>query len=139
MTPSQEKSVPLKILYQQAFGKARRWFKTYIYTRQTVQTLSARTGECNRCGACCKIIFQCPFYLEEEGKGSCRIYGQHFSQCKLFPLEPKDLIGIDDQCGYKFDLDKLKNLANKGMFRFTKQRLALLEKQKSLLKSEDYH
>ncbi len=127
MTPSKEKSVSLKILYHQAFGKARRWFKSYVYTRQTVQTLSARTGECNRCGACCKIIFQCPFYLEEDGKGNCRIYGQHFSQCKLFPLEPKDLIGIDDQCGYKFDTNKLKDLAGKSVFTSIRLKFGLRE------------
>src|SRR5262245_53781451 len=32
-------------------------------------------GECNRCGLCCKIQFQCPFFIDEgEFNTRCSIY-----------------------------------------------------------------
>jgi hypothetical protein len=33
---------------------------------------------------------------------SCRIYGRHFNQCRLYPLVPKDLLEIEEECGYTF-------------------------------------
>ena len=103
-----KKKKSLKTVSQQAVGKVRRWVKSNFMSGKTKETIAARIGECKRCGACCKIVFKCPFYKEKEGRGLCLIYGHHFTQCKLFPIEPKDLIGLEGICHYKFDLEKLK-------------------------------
>lgn len=93
---------PAKIFFHQLKGKIRRWVKSRLLTTHHPKKISLRHGECNRCGACCKIIFKCPFYQEKEGLGICAIYGRHFVQCRLFPLESKDLIGLEEKCGYGF-------------------------------------
>lgn len=110
----------LKTVSRQAVGKVRRWVKSNFMTGKAQATISARIGECKRCGSCCKIVFKCPFYKEKEGRGLCAIYGHHFAQCKLFPIEPKDLIGLEDICQYKFDLEKLR----KGKMGFKKKQKA---------------
>ena len=89
----------------QAYGKIRRFFRTYLYTKANERLLSKRKGECTRCGACCKILFRCPFLKEENDQYSCGIYGQHFNQCRIFPLVPQDLKELEQPCGFSFDPD----------------------------------
>ena len=84
-------------------GKIRRFFRSNVYTRDNEKLLAKRRGECTRCGACCKILLQCPFLHETDGEYSCEIYGQHFAQCRIFPLVPQDLKEIDADCGYYFE------------------------------------
>lgn len=33
---------------------------------------------------------------------TCGIYGQHFNQCRIYPLVPQDLKDIEEPCGYTF-------------------------------------
>ena len=94
---------------RQAAGKVRRFIRANIYTEENEALLAKRDGECTRCGACCKILFKCPFLIEqhstEAGTNSvytCGIYGEHFNQCRIFPLVPQDLEEIDEPCGYTF-------------------------------------
>ena len=86
-------------------GKIRRYFRSNIYTSDNEQLLAQRKGECTRCGACCKILLKCPFLEESEGEYNCSIYGNHFAQCRIFPLVPKDLEEIEEPCGYYFESD----------------------------------
>jgi len=92
---------------RQATGKVRRFFRANLYTRGNSALLARRQGECTRCGACCKILFKCPFLLENaEQDGSvqysCSIYGSYPNQCQIYPLVPKDLDEIEEPCGYTF-------------------------------------
>jgi hypothetical protein len=92
---------------RQATGKVRRFIRANIYTAENERLLARRRGECTRCGACCKILFKCPFLIENTGKEAgelytCGIYGKHFNQCRIFPLAPKDLQEIEEPCGYTF-------------------------------------
>ena len=60
-----------------------------VLRQDTDALLSRRQGECNRCGACCKILFRCPFLgTDADGQYTCRIYEKRFAQCRLFPLHP---------------------------------------------------
>ncbi len=88
----------------QVRGKLRRFVQATLGPRpNTEELLSKRRGECNRCGACCKILFKCPFLgLDDEGQYTCRIYDKRFAQCRLFPLHAKDLRELGDQCSYTF-------------------------------------
>jgi hypothetical protein len=92
----------LRFRLAQAAGKIRRFYKSTFRYRQAEQGLALRRGECNRCGRCCKILFRCPFLREENGEYSCRIYGRHFTACKLFPLEQADLAELDGECTFTF-------------------------------------
>lgn len=87
-----------------ATGKVRRFIKATIQQKRTLELVAAsRRGQCTRCGACCMILLRCPF-LERtrDHQYRCKIYGRHFAQCKLFPMEPRDLAEIDTECGYFF-------------------------------------
>jgi len=94
---------------RQAAGKFRRFVRANIYTNDNEKLLARREGECTRCGACCKILFKCPFLIEETnleaGLGvnyKCGIYGEHFNQCRIYPLVPQDLEEVEEPCGYTF-------------------------------------
>jgi len=85
-------------------GKVRRFIQASVVRENTDELLAVRKGECNRCGACCKILFRCPFLAEDaEGQFRCRIYAYRFSQCRLFPLHAEDLGELAGQCSYTFD------------------------------------
>jgi len=62
----------------------------------------ARQGECNRCGACCKILFRCPFLVEDEGVFTCSVYDHRPPSCRLFPMVPADLREVD-RCAFSFE------------------------------------
>lgn len=84
-------------------GKVRRFVQVNIVREDTAALLERRQGECNRCGACCKILFRCPFLATDaEGQYTCRIYEQRFAQCRMFPLHAEDLREVE-QCSYTFD------------------------------------
>ena len=98
----------LQFRAKQATGKFRRFFRANLYKKENPQLLARREGECTRCGACCKILFKCPFLIEDTSKAagqveySCSIYGRYPNQCQLYPLMPKDLEEIEVPCGYTF-------------------------------------
>ncbi len=88
----------------QVRGKVRRFIQASLLNEDTEPLLAQRRGECNRCGACCKILFQCPFLgTDAEGQYTCRIYDKRFAQCRLFPLHARDLLELGEQCSYSFE------------------------------------
>jgi hypothetical protein len=59
-------------------------------------------GECNRCGLCCKIQFQCPFFVDEGPYNThCSIYTTPHapSACVKFPMDPLDLKLLQREVG----------------------------------------
>ena len=93
----------LALMALQARGKVRRFIQAKLMTQDTEGLLAKRKGECNRCGACCKILFQCPFLgTDAEGQYTCQIYEKRFAQCRLFPLHAADLREVE-QCSYTFE------------------------------------
>ncbi len=96
----------LALLTLQARGKLRRFIQAKFMKQDNEALLAKRQGECNRCGACCKILFRCPFLATDaEGQYTCRIYEKRFAQCRLFPLHARDLVELEDQCSYTFDAE----------------------------------
>lgn len=60
-----------------------------------------RDGECRRCGRCCAIAFACPQF-DADG---CKIHGNHYRQCKAFPIDARDtrlIAGLGKPCGFSF-------------------------------------
>jgi Fe-S-cluster containining protein len=91
----------------QARGKLRRFVQAKFLKQNTDALLAKRKGDCNRCGACCKILFKCPFLgTDADGQYTCKIYDQRFAQCRLFPLHAKDLRELGDECSYTFEDDE---------------------------------
>jgi hypothetical protein len=85
-------------------GKTRRFVQSSLLRQDPGPLLERRKGDCNRCGACCKILFRCPFLATDaEGQYTCRIYEKRFAQCRLYPLHAGDLLELEGQCSYTFE------------------------------------
>jgi Fe-S-cluster containining protein len=87
---------------RQLRGKIRRFVQAKLTTQDTEALLARRRGDCNRCGACCKILFRCPFLgTDADGQYTCTIYEKRFAQCRLYPLHARDLLEVEE-CSYTF-------------------------------------
>jgi len=96
----------LELMTIQLRGKLRRFVQSNVIVEDKEALLSRRQGDCNRCGACCKILFKCPFLgTDAEGQYTCRIYQHRFSQCRLYPLHAADLAELEGQCSYTFETE----------------------------------
>jgi Fe-S-cluster containining protein len=61
-----------------------------------------RRGECNRCGACCKLPFPCPFLrFDDQGLSSCAVYLVRPPSCRKYPRIAAENL-TPEQCGYHF-------------------------------------
>ncbi|OGS41912.1 MAG: hypothetical protein A3K67_01510 [Euryarchaeota archaeon RBG_16_62_10] len=63
----------------------------------------SRSGQCDRCGACCKFLFRCPFLKEIDGDPPtfvCRAYALRPPQCRKYPRCEAEQ--IHQPCGYRF-------------------------------------
>jgi hypothetical protein len=88
---------------RQAQGKLRRFVSSNFRRDEVVAKLALRRGDCNRCGACCEILFKCPFLKKhEDGTTTCGIYEDRPNQCRLFPIERRDIEEVRGSCSYYF-------------------------------------
>lgn len=90
------------------WGKLRRTLLIRFRREKVMRMLKRRTGECLRCGACCKLLIRCPAYDESGGVPRCRLYDDRPGACGLFPLDESDLRDRDIvqpyvKCGYTFN------------------------------------
>jgi hypothetical protein len=91
-----------------AVGKLRRVFLIKFRKRRVEEKLERRRGACSRCGACCKLLFNCPAYDDSDGSPKCLVYNDRPGVCGLFPLDEKDLrerdfVSPDKKCGFWFE------------------------------------
>jgi hypothetical protein len=94
-----------KFRARQAHGKFRRFVSANFRKDNVLESLGLRRGECNRCGACCEILFRCPFLKKHnDGTSTCGIYEDRPNQCRLFPIEPCDLSDVRVSCSYFFEV-----------------------------------
>ena len=88
---------------RQAQGKLRRFLRTNLRKQEVIEALALRRGECNRCGACCEILYKCPFLRKEpDGTGTCSIYEDRPNACRYFPIDKRDLREVRGTCSYYF-------------------------------------
>ena len=86
--------------YRIWWGKLRRWYLGKFRKAYVEKQLALRRGRCLQCGRCCMLGIRCP-YLTEDNR--CSIYnGKRPLQCKLFPIDERDLKDMDYQCGFYF-------------------------------------
>ncbi|HYY97480.1 MAG TPA: YkgJ family cysteine cluster protein [Pyrinomonadaceae bacterium] len=92
-----------KFRARQAHGKLRRFVRIRFKREEVIAALSLRRGDCNRCGACCEILFKCPF-LKKHGDGTttCGIYEDRPTQCRLFPIDRRDVEEVRGTCSFYF-------------------------------------
>lgn len=99
-----------KFRARQVSGKLRRFVHANFHKQEVIEMLALRRGECNRCGACCEILFKCPFLKKNmDGTSTCGIYEDRPNQCRLFPLEKRDLEEVRGTCSFYF-IEKTINL-----------------------------
>ena len=92
-----------KLRARQAQGKIRRFVITNFRKQDTLASLALRRGECNRCGACCELVFKCPFLKKQsDGTTLCGIYENRPNSCRLFPIEQRDIQELRGSCSYYF-------------------------------------
>ena len=92
-----------KLRARQAQGKIRRFVITNFRKQDTLASLALRRGECNRCGACCELVFKCPFLKKQsDGTSLCGIYENRPNSCRLFPIEQRDIQELRGSCSYYF-------------------------------------
>jgi len=62
-----------------------------------------RRGQCNHCGACCRLPNVCPFLrTDKEGKGYCAVYPIRPLNCRKYPRTESELI-TGQTCGFWFE------------------------------------
>ncbi len=94
-----------------SYGATRRWFlATVLPDRILYRWKPYQRGGCNRCGLCCKIVFQCPFFLQNEETTACMIYTTKHAAppCVVFPIDPIDLKEVQrsiapDPCPFYYE------------------------------------
>jgi len=92
-----------KFRARQVHGKLRRFVSANFRREEVIAALALRRGECNRCGACCEILFKCPFLKKHrDGTTTCGIYEDRPNQCRLFPIERRDLEEVRGTCSFYF-------------------------------------
>lgn len=89
------------------WGKLRRQYlirfqKDYVER----QVRHERMGECLRCGACCKLMFDC-FFCTRGLPTGCKIYNVRPVACRFYPIDERDLAERDlllpnIPCGFYF-------------------------------------
>jgi hypothetical protein len=98
----------LRQKWAMGWGKLRRAFYVSFRREKVLGLLSRRRGACSRCGACCKLLLQCPAYEEKDGNPRCLVYDDRPGVCGLFPLDERDLRERDivmphRMCGFWFE------------------------------------
>ncbi len=80
--------------------------------QQVEEDMGRRRGQCNRCGASCKLLFRCPAFDDSDGSPKCLIYNDRPGVCGLFPIDERDiaernLVNPGSPCGYTFVKERL--------------------------------
>lgn len=101
-----ETSLKQKLIFIR--GKLGRFYHGHFQKAYVTRQLAIRKGACARCGTCCKLLFKCAMADQCEGGTKCRIYRHRPVNCRIFPLNERDLaerdlLMPDRPCGYYFE------------------------------------
>jgi hypothetical protein len=89
------------------WGKVRRFYLGTFRKEYVRRSLQRRVGNCNRTGACCRLMFTCPMLDQRSDPVRCSIHEIKPRNCNLFPIDERDLrdrdiIAPDSPCGFSF-------------------------------------
>jgi len=98
----------LLVGWKHRVGKLRRFFSFVLAYPLVKKKLARRKGHCTRCGACCRLPEKCMFLVMENGKARCRVYRFRPPNCRIFPIDERDLedrnrVEPRRPCGYYFE------------------------------------
>lgn len=83
--------------------RARRFYLATFKKDYVIKSVAeTRQGQCHQCGACCELIYKCPFLGKDANNLSyCRIYGDlRPNNCHVYPIDKID--SEIPQCGFTF-------------------------------------
>ena len=88
------------------WGKIRRFCLVHFRPRYVEASIALRRGQCDRTGACCKLLFTCPAYATHPIP-TCRIHRYRPRVCRMFPIDERDIrdrniVSPDHPCGFSF-------------------------------------
>ena len=83
---------------RRAWGVVRRFLLVHFRAGYVRRQAELRSGECSRCGKCCRILYRCPMLAEGN---HCQIYGKRPQQCRQFPIDARDLKDVPE-CSFRF-------------------------------------
>ncbi len=82
---------------------------TYFRPTSVAQWADWRQKECDHCGACCEILWRCPFLsTDQDGTSHCTVHAKRPLPCRTFPIDPEsvELISkkrtLERSCSYRF-------------------------------------
>jgi len=89
------------------WGKVRRFYLAHFRPAYVRRSLARRSGQCNRTGACCHLMFTCPLLDRRTEPVRCSIHEIKPKVCRLFPIDERDLrdrdiVSPDTPCGFRF-------------------------------------
>jgi hypothetical protein len=89
------------------WGKARRFYLAHLRPGYVRESLARRVGQCDRTGACCRLMFTCPLLDHKTEPVRCTIHEIKPKVCRLFPIDERDLrdrdiISPEAPCGFTF-------------------------------------
>ena len=93
------------------YGKIRRFYYHKFNPSYIEKNIIRRKGDCIRCGACCQLVFKCPFLKYENGIAVCEIHEKRPGNCRHFPIDERDigdrdLVLPNKKCGFSFNMKK---------------------------------
>ena len=88
------------------WGKIRRFCLVHLRPRYVEASIARRRGQCDRTGACCKLLFTCPVFATDPIP-ACRIHRYRPRVCRKFPIDERDIrdrniVSPDHPCGFSF-------------------------------------
>ncbi len=91
------------------WGKLRRFYLAHFRPAYVRASLARRVGQCNRTGACCRLMYTCPLLVQSPEPVRCGIHERKPKVCHLFPIDERDLRDRDIvsptvPCGFSFNL-----------------------------------
>lgn len=98
-------TVTQKIVH--AWGKVRRFYYGIFCQDYIERSHARRRGRCARCGACCRLMFDCPQLVHTNGSTLCKKHRVKYKNCRIFPVDEADLaerniLSPETKCGYSF-------------------------------------
>lgn len=101
-------AITLSQRFIHGWGKARRFCYWTLRKDYVSRSHKRRKGECVRCGACCRLMFRCPWLDESGSLPLCVRHETRPMNCRVYPIDEadladRDIISPEKKCGYSFE------------------------------------
>jgi hypothetical protein len=110
--------IPWRKRLKLLLGTPRRLIWTVCRPDYVRASVAQRSGQCRRCGACCRLVWRCRFFYHDNGVPACKLYARYRpANCSQFPIDHRDLADRDlvsphDPCGFSWEQAEEEEPAN---------------------------